>query len=73
MSVPEHMREQSVLAAQDALQAHLEGCTAGCETAAHQRDLCPQGARLHDVVVREAQEAYRAARPEAFTPGSHDV
>lgn len=67
-----HMDDPAVEQAQAQFDAHLLICNEGCRSAAHQRDGCPTGQQLHDAVVRAAQDAYRAARPEAFAPEPHD-
>jgi hypothetical protein len=60
-----HMAHPDVVAAQAALNRHL-GEHDECRNVAHQRDLCPAAQALHDAVVIAAQDAYRAAHPEAF-------
>jgi len=69
-----HMRDQTVIHAQAALDAHRLGPLAcpACAHVPHQRALCPEGQRLHTAVVQAAQDAYRAAHPEAFAPEPHD-
>jgi hypothetical protein len=66
-----HMSDPAVTAALAALDQHVAE-HADCRNIAHQRDLCPDAQRLHDAVVSAAQDAYRAAHPEAFAPEPHD-
>lgn len=66
-----HMEAPAVVAAQAELNRHLVEHDE-CRNIAHQRDLCPEGRRLHDAVVIAAQDAYRAAHPEAFAPEPHE-
>lgn len=66
-----HLQNPGVLAAQEALDEHLVEHEP-CRAVAHQRDLCPEGGRLHDAVVAAAQAAYRGVHPEAFAPEPHD-
>ena len=66
-----HMRHPSVVAAQGELDRHLAEHDQ-CGAAVHQRDLCPDGQRLHSAVVQAAQDAYRVVHAEAFAPEPHD-
>lgn len=58
----DHLEDPAVVAAQKALSAYL----AGHPEIGARRELTEEGLRLHDAVVTAAQEAYRAAHPEAF-------
>lgn len=66
-----HLQHPAVLAAQEALDSHLAEHPEDRDVP-HQRDLSPEGRQLHDAVVLAAQDAYRAAHPEAFEPEPHD-
>lgn len=61
----DHLEDPAVVAAQKALSAYL----AGHPEIGARRELTEEGLRLHDAVVMAAQEAYRAAHPEAFGGG----
>jgi hypothetical protein len=66
-----HLQRPEVVTAEKAWADHFEGCVV-CQAATERtRQACPEGTALHEAAVRAAQDAYRAARPEAFAPESH--
>ena len=52
-----HMEHPAVAEAQAAEDAHLLACE-DCRDVVHQRDLCEEGARLHDAAVLASRSAY---------------
>lgn len=66
-----HLAHPSIAEAQHAWEDHVEECPI-CPLASSHRTACPEGVLLHNQAVVAAQEAYRAAQPQAFAPEPHD-
>jgi hypothetical protein len=66
-----HLQHPTVRAAEAALDRHLAEYPEDRDVP-HQRNLSPEGKRLHDAVVLAAQAAYRAEHPEAFVSEPSD-
>lgn len=66
-----HMQAPAVLAAQDVLDGHRDGCEE-CRQATRVVNACELARRLHDAVVVAAQDAYRELHPDLAAGGPVD-